>query len=109
MIETKKIKVYVGRNKPYTLDIKLNGAEHDLSARSVADVSIVIGGIEYKAIDGFMSFNGSSITFMLGSIPEPPKTAKIGTLIIYDANHPLGEPVFTERTDYRLLFEFVRI
>ena len=36
-----KIIVYIGRNKPYTLDLMLNGIEHDLSARNANDVSVV--------------------------------------------------------------------
>jgi len=106
-ITTKKIDVYAGRNKPYMLLIMIDGVEHDLS--SVTDVGIVIDGTEYKSSKGFMSFGEKSVTFKLGSIPTPPKTAKIGSLIFYDANHPLGEPIFTERTNCRLLFEFVRI
>lgn len=108
MIERKKIRVYVGRNKPYTLPLKLNGSDHDLTARNTSDVGVVIDGVEYKGSGGFMSFSGSSVTFKLGAIPTPPSKSKIGTLIIYDADHPLGEPIFTERSDYQLLFEFIR-
>jgi len=99
----------VGRNKPFTLDLIKNNAAHDLSARNVNDVGVVIAGIEYKASDGFMSFGSTSVTFKLGAIPTPPKRDSIGSLIIYDANHPLGEPIFTEQTDYRLLFQFSSI
>lgn len=106
MITRKKITVYIGRNKPTTLDLKLNGATHDLLARNATDVGIVIDDVEYKASEEFMSFTGASVTFKLGSIPNPPKRAEIGSLIVYDANHPLGEPIFTDRTDYQLLFEF---
>lgn len=107
--KTEKINFYIRRNKPYTLPILADGEPHDLAVRGVTDVGVVIKGVEYKASDGFMSFGESSVTFILGSIPLPPKNSVIGALIIYDNDHPLGEPIFTDRTDYRLAFEFIQL
>ncbi len=107
--KTEKINFYIKRNKPYTLPILADGIPHDLAARGVTDVGVVIKGVEYKASGGFMEFGESSVTFILGSIPTPPKNSVIGALIIYDDDHPLGEPIFTERTEYKLAFEFIQL
>lgn len=106
-IVKKQIVVYKGRNNPVTIDLSLNGVDYNLSTENVSKVAVVIGGVEYSSDDGYIEYVGSSVTFKLGTIPNPPAQKLTARLVIYSAAYPLGRPIISEKTDYRLVFEFV--
>mgnify|MGYP000356724648 CR=1 FL=1 len=99
--------VYKGRNSPVTIDLALNGVDYNLSTESVTKVAVVIGGVEYSSDDGYIEYVGASVTFKLGTVPNPPARKLVARLVIYSATYPLGRPIISEKTDYRLAFEFV--
>lgn len=68
---------------------------------SGAVVKELVSGVEYT-LAAMPTWNGD------GSVTNPPKRAEVGSLIIYDDNHPQGEPIFTTKTAYQLLFEFTQ-
>lgn len=106
-VKRTKVLVYKGRNHPTTIDVSKNGEDHSFSASGVTKLGVVIGGTEYSSDDGYIEFVGTAVTFKLGSVPSPPRRKTIGRLIAYSAEFPNGYPVFTEKTDYQLEFEFL--
>lgn len=106
-IVKKQVVVYKGRNNPVKMDLSLNGVDFNLLTENVTKVGIVLGGIEYSSDEGYIEYVGTTVTFKLGTVPNPPKQKLTGRLVIYSADYPLGRPIFSEKTDYRLVFEFV--
>lgn len=101
------ITVYKGRNSPVSFDIKLNDGDYNLSSENVSKIGIVIGGVEYDSDDNYIEYVGSTVTFKLGSIPNPPAQKLSGRLVIYSNKYPLGRTIYSEKTDHRLYFEFI--
>jgi hypothetical protein len=103
----KTLKVALGRNDPKTLTVIQDGLPVDFIASGVTKLGILINGVEYFSTDGYMTYDANGvITFKLGSIPSMTKGKYPVRLFSYTAQTPLGQPIYTEKTDFRLAVEF---
>lgn len=108
LVKRETIDVYLGRNKPRKITIR--GPDNlvmkflDLK---VTKMSVEIAGVEYSSTDGYVVYdNFGGVTFKLGSITNPPNRTKTARLIMYNSDSPLGEPILSEDTPYRIAFSF---
>lgn len=108
MAERSTITVYTGRNSPEPVDIfKADGSPYNFVDLQTTKVGVEIAGQEYLSTDGYLSFSGNTLTFMLGKVENPPKGKRLGRIIRYSSQYPDGRPIFSEKTEYQFMFEFV--
>jgi len=107
MADKQLIYVYKGRNSPARITVKLNGVPITFITNGVTKLGIVIAGVEYNTSEYINFDDDGEVTFTLGSVPNPPLGKVTGRLVMYTPEYPLGKPIITEKTDFRLQFQFV--
>lgn len=113
-ITKKKIITYKGRSKPYELTVYVNGEVYDFVTQKTTKLGLVLNETEHFSHDetevetGYMTFDSNGkVVFDLGLIPNPPELKTVGRLIAYSEGNTVGLPIYTEKTNFRLEFEFV--
>lgn len=102
------VQVYVGRNYPTEVVVMQNSTPFDFIAAGVTKVGVLINGVEYFSTDGYITYDSTGkVTFKLGNAPNLTKGKFSSRLFYYNAENPQGRPIYTEKTPFRLMFEFL--
>ncbi|MBO9492072.1 hypothetical protein J7384_17050 [Endozoicomonas sp. G2_1] len=108
MLVKKVLTIYLGRNSPRDITVKQDGVPVPFVSLGATSLAVELDGTEYSSNDGYVAFdNNGVVTLTLGSLTNISKGKRNARLIMYSDTYKRGKVLLSEKTEYRLVLDFV--